>query len=249
MKKLIALVLVFCMAIILVPALAEGADVAGEWVCSFAGHTIPLTINADGTFSMNGAEGTWILDGETLSMTAQEQTIVFIFKGDVISVEQQGQTLEFTRAAAEEAAPAEKETPVEEEAPAEKKTVEVTFADVNPAAVPEDFNGEWCVQYIAAGDEFAANETGEVAADIAIKDSGITFGSSSGFSEFFGDKALKMEYADGTFSYSRSFFGISLSFEIKMLQDGMVAVTIDIDGNVATLYMIRVDVATKEPAA
>ena len=100
MKKLIALVLVFCMAIILVPALAESADVAGEWVCSFAGHTIPLTINADGTFS-----------------------------------------------------------------------------------------------------------------------------------------------------YSRSFFGISLSFEIKMLQDGMVAVTIDIDGNVATLYMIRVDVATKEPAA
>ena len=249
MKKLIALVLVFCMAIILVPALAESADVAGEWVCSFAGHTIPLTINADGTFSMNGAEGTWILDGETLSMTAQEQTIVFIFKGDVISVEQQGQTLEFTRAAAEEAAPAEKETPVEEEAPAEKQTVEVTFADVNPAAVPEDFNGEWCIQYIAAGDEFAANETGEVTADIAIKDSGITFGSSSGFSEFFGDKALKMEYADGTFSYSRSFFGISLSFEIKMLQDGMVAVTIDIDGNVATLYMIRVDVATKEPAA
>ena len=108
MKKLIALVLVFCMAIMLVPALAESADVAGEWVCSFAGHTIPLTINADGTFSMNGAEGTWILDGETLSMTAQEQTIVFIFKGDVISVEQQGQTLEFTRAAAEEAAPAEK---------------------------------------------------------------------------------------------------------------------------------------------
>ena len=58
-----------------------------------------------------------------------------------------------------------------------------------------------------------------------------------------------MEYADGTFSYSRSFFGISLSFEIKMLQDGMAAVTIDIDGNVATLYMIRVDVTTKEPAA
>ena len=93
MKKLISLILVFCMAVMLVPALAESADIAGEWIASFAGNDIPMTINADGSFSMNGVEGTWVLEGETLTMTAQGETIVFTYKDDVISVSQQGQTI------------------------------------------------------------------------------------------------------------------------------------------------------------
>lgn len=260
MKKLISLILVFCMAVMLVPALAESADVAGEWIADYSGYTVVLTLNTDNTFSMKvagmgGGDGTWSLEGEALSLTAQGQTIVYDVKDGKITATQDGETLEFTRTAAEEAAPAEEPAPAEEAAPSEEsapveeQTAEVTFADVNPDAAPEDFNGEWCIQYIVAGDEFGANETGEITADIAIKDSGITFGSSSGFSEFFGDKALKMEFANGAFSYSRSFFGISLSFEIKMLQDGMAAVTIDIDGNGATLYMVRIDAAAEAPAA
>ena len=260
MKKMISVILVFCMAAMLVPALAESADITGEWIADYSGYAVVLTLNADGTFSMEvagmgGAEGTWTLEGEALSLTAEDQTIVYDVKEGKISATQGDETLQFNRATAEEAAPAEESAPAEEAAPAEEsapaedKTVDVTFAEVNPDAAPEDFNGEWCIQYIVAGDEFGANETGEITADIAIKDSGITFGSGSGFSEVFGDKALKMEYADGTFSYSRSFFGISLSFEIKMLQDGMAAVTIDIAGNEATLYMVRIEAAAEEPAA
>ena len=243
MKKLISLILVFCMTIMLVPALAESADIAGEWAGSYAGQDIPMTINADGTFSMNGTEGTWVLEGEILSMTAQGQTMVFTYIDDVITFSQEDITIEFMRAAAEEAAPAK------EAAPAEEKAVDVTFADVNPDAAAEDFNGEWCIQYIAAGDEVAANDSGEVTADIAIKDGGITFGSGSGFSEVFGDKALKMEYADGAFSYSRNLLGLGFSFRVEMLQDGMAAVTIDIAGNGATLYMVRIEAAAEEPAA
>jgi len=243
MKKLISLILVFCITIMLVPALAESADIAGEWAGSYAGQDIPMTINADGTFSMNGTEGTWVLEGEILSMTAQGQTMVFTYKDDVITFSQEDITIEFMRAAAEEAAPAK------EAAPAEEKAVDVTFADVNPDAAAEDFNGEWCIQYIAAGDEVAANDSGEVTADIAIKDGGITFGSGSGFSEVFGDKALKMEYADGAFSYSRNLLGLGFSFRVEMLQDGMAAVTIDIAGNGATLYMVRIEAAAEEPAA
>ena len=37
MEKLISLILVFCMAVMLVPALAESADIAGEWIASIAG--------------------------------------------------------------------------------------------------------------------------------------------------------------------------------------------------------------------
>lgn len=243
MKKLISLILAFCMAVMLVPALAENADVAGKWVGSYAGQDIPMTINANGTFSMSGAEGTWVLEGETLSMTAQGQTMVFTFKDNVITFSQDDVTLEFTRIAAEETVPAE------EAAPAEEKAAEVTFAAVNPDAAAEDFSGEWCIQYIATEEGVYANETGEMTADIAIKDGGITFGSGSGFSEVFGDKALKMEYADGAFSYSRSLLGIGLSIRIEMLQDGMAAATIDIAGNGATLYMVRIEAAAEEPAA
>ena len=251
MKKLISMILVFCMAVMLVPALAESADIAGEWIGSYAGHVIPMTLNADGTFSMNGTDGTWTLEGETLSLTAKGETMVFTYKDDVISFDMQGESLDFSRAASEEATPAEEAAPAEESAPAEGQApaADITFAEVNPDAAAEDFNGEWCIQYIAAGDEFAANDTGEITADIAIKDDGITFGSGSGFSEVFGDKALKMEFADGAYTYSRSFFGVSLSFRIEMLQDGMAAVTIDIAGENAILYMVKTDAAAEEPAA
>ena len=248
MKKLISVILVFCMAVMLVPALAESADITGEWTADYSGYAVVLTLNADGSFSMEvagmgGAEGTWTLEGEALSLTAEGQTLVYDVKDGKISASQGGETLEFTRAGDEEAAPAA------ETAPAEVKAAEVTFADVNPDAAAEDFNGEWCIQYVAAGDEIAANDTGEVTADIAIKDGGITFGSGSGFSELFGDKALEMEFAGGAFSYSRDFFGVSLSFRIEMLQDGMAAVTIDVSGNGAILYMTRIDAAAEEPAA
>lgn len=260
MKKLISVILVFCMAAMLVPALAESADITGEWIADYSGYAVVLKLNADGSFSMEvagmgGAEGTWTLEGEALSLTAEGQTLVYDVKDGKISASQGDETLEFNRATAEEAAPAEESAPAEEAAPAEEsapakeKTIDITFAEVNPDAVPEDFNGEWCIQYIAAGDEFAANDTGEITADIAIQDGGITFGSGSGFSEVFGDKALKMEFANGTFTYSRDFFVVSFSFEIKMLQDGMAAVTLDIAGEGAILYMIKVDAAAEEPAA
>ena len=248
MKKLFSLILVLCMVVMLVPALAESADVTGEWTADYSGYTVVLTLNADATFSMEvagmgGANGTWTLEGEALSLTAQGQTVVYDVKDGKITASQGDETMEFTRTGTEEAALAA------ETAPAEAQTAEVTFADVNPDAAAEDFNGEWCIQYIAAGGEIAANETGEVTADIAIKDSGITFGSGSGFSELFGDKALEMEFADGAFSYSRDFFGVSLSFRIEMLQDGMAAVTIDISGGTAILYMTRINAAAEEPAA
>ena len=55
MKKLISLILVFCMAVILVPALAESADIVGEWTADYSGYSVVLTLNANGTFSMEVA--------------------------------------------------------------------------------------------------------------------------------------------------------------------------------------------------
>ena len=254
MKKMISLFLVFCMAVLLVPALAESADITGTWTADYSGYTVSLNLDANGTFSMGvsgmgSTEGTWALEGEALSLTAQGQTIVYDVKDGKISASQGDETIEFTRASAEEAAPAGETAPAEEKAPVEGEAVEVAFADVNPAAAAEDFNGEWSIQYVAADGEVHANDTGEITADIAIRDGSITFGSGTGFSEVFGDKALKMEYTDGVFSYSRSFLGLGFSFTVEMLQDGMAAVTLDIAGETAILYMVRIDAAAEEPAA
>ena len=76
MRKLISLILVFCMAVILVPALAESAGIVGEWTADYSGYSVVLTLNANGTFSMEGAgmggaDGTWVLEGEALSLTSQ----------------------------------------------------------------------------------------------------------------------------------------------------------------------------------
>ena len=251
MKKLISLFLILCMAVMLVPALAEGADIAGDWIASYAGTDIPMTISADGSFSLNGTEGTWVLEGETLTMTAMGEPIAFTYKDDIISLSQAGETIEFTRAAAGEAAPAGETALAVETAPAEETAPagEITFAKVNPDAAAEDFNGEWSIQYAAAEGKVAANDTGEITADIAIKDGSISFGSGAGLSEFFGDDALKMEFADGAFSWSQSFFGVTLSLRVEMLQDGMAATTVDAAGKGFTLYMVRIDAAAEEPAA
>ena len=137
MKKLFSLILVLSMAVMLVPALAESADVTGEWTADYSGYTVVLTLNADASFSMEvagmgGANGTWTLEGEALSLTAQGQTMVYEVKDGKITASQGGETMEFTRAGAEEAVPAAEAAPAEETAPAEVKAAEVTFADVNP---------------------------------------------------------------------------------------------------------------------
>ena len=89
MKKILALLLVLCMMLAAIPALAE--DFSGEW--HFLIGTVEAgicTLNADGTASISvnlgeemSAEGTWSVEGDTITVVADGSPMDFTFDGTV----------------------------------------------------------------------------------------------------------------------------------------------------------------------
>ena len=89
MKKFLALMLVLCMALAAIPALAE-TDFTGTWYLITIGQTAGIfELNADGTCAATlyanteeqKMEGTWSADGDVVTITAQEQALPMTFDG------------------------------------------------------------------------------------------------------------------------------------------------------------------------
>ena len=89
MKKFLALMLVLCMALAAIPALAE-TDFTGTWYLVTMGQTAGIfELNADGTCAATlyanteeqKMEGTWSADGDVVTITAQEQALPMTFDG------------------------------------------------------------------------------------------------------------------------------------------------------------------------
>ena len=89
MKKFLALMLVLCMALAAIPALAE-TDFTGTWYLITIGQTAGIfELNADGTCAATlyanteeqKMEGTWSADGEVVTITTQEQALPMTFDG------------------------------------------------------------------------------------------------------------------------------------------------------------------------
>ncbi len=124
MKKLIALTLILCMACMLVPAMAD-ESIVGTWYLSeisaqgqsFSpatfGMSMSFDLKEDGTaegVTSYGSEsqavtGTWKLEGETISITADNATQSGSFTGESFTLESPDGSMIFTRNAPE-AAPA-----------------------------------------------------------------------------------------------------------------------------------------------
>ena len=89
MKKMLSMLLVAVMmcTALCCGAMAEAADVTGEWYGSLFGMTMTLTLNEDGTYVMDmgdddPSEGTWKLDGESLIMDeGADGEITFAYDG------------------------------------------------------------------------------------------------------------------------------------------------------------------------
>ena len=89
MKKFLALMLVLCMALAAIPALAE-TDFTGTWYLVTMGQTAgTFELNADGTCAATiyanteeqKMEGTWSADGDVVTITVQEQALPMTFDG------------------------------------------------------------------------------------------------------------------------------------------------------------------------
>ena len=104
MKKLISLFLILCMACLLVPAMAED-DVTGDWYYAGSGDAVHFVFNADGTAKlitdMMGQqleeEGTWSLDGSTMTITFSGQAQTATYADGAITLESEGVTSSLVR--------------------------------------------------------------------------------------------------------------------------------------------------------
>lgn len=251
MKKIVSLVLALMMACMLIPACAELAaeTVVGDWYAvemakdgtvlnpGAMGMEITLILNEDGTMALNmsmmgetqSQQGTWsIEDGKViLAAETDEETVAFTLQEDgTLKGEDKGSTLTFSRESA--AAPS------------------VEFAEVNPDAKPEDFNGEWKFAYLSmAGITFNAETaatTGlfEEIPELVIQDNHLKLSGGSTMEMMFGEEGMDMEFADGGYGISAAIGETTAGIYVKMLQDGMVCITISM-GQEVGLYFTKAE--------
>lgn len=249
MKKIVSLLLALMMACMLIPVCAEVAaeTVTGDWYViemtqgetninpGAMGMEITLVLNEDGTMaltmSMMGesqvTEGTWeIVDGK-VALTSEDSTVELTMQEDGTLIgEDEGAVMVFSR---------------------ESAAVEaVEFAEVNPDAQPEDFNGEWSFAYLSmAGITFAADTAVsaglfEELPTLSIQDGHVTLGGGSSMEMMFGADGMDLEFADGGYGVSADLGEASMGIYVKMLQDGMVYISIDMGQEIA-LYFTKAE--------
>ena len=124
MKKLLATLIALTMLVsaVVCGAVAETADITGEWYGSVFGLSMTMKLNEDGTYtlSMTGEEaepGTWSFDGTTLTLDeGSEGESAFAYDGESLSASMEGMDFVFTREpiATFEPAPARTDAALEE---------------------------------------------------------------------------------------------------------------------------------------
>lgn len=124
MKKLLATLLALMMLVsaVVCGAVAETADITGEWYGSVFGMSMTLTLHEDGTYTMSMAgeeaePGTWSFDGTTLTLDeGSEGESAFAYDGESLSASMEGMDFVFTREpiATFEPAPARTDAALEE---------------------------------------------------------------------------------------------------------------------------------------
>ena len=150
MKKLVSLLLALALACMMLPTLADGIDLTGEWYLtevqmgedklppSALGVEMTITLNADGTALIVTSYGeeaeeevdTWTLADGVITFTAEEgEAQEFLLEGDLLKYDIGGAYMIFSREAPEAAA----------------------LPQVIAAESEEAFLGEWTLTTIGAG--------------------------------------------------------------------------------------------------
>ena len=239
MKKLIAVLLI--LALLGTMAMAEAADVVGTWYAvevvvegqTFSpadfGIEVIVTLNEDGTATMDGvgdaAEGTWTIDGDTVTITEKdaEDTVMTLVDGK-LTMSTDETTMVFSQEAPEAFVPA---------------------AAIEAAL--EDFTGIWKAEQIGLEGQYYSVSLLGADVTATIEDATLTL---DGF--LFSNNSFPVEYADGVLSFSKSDdeSGEQVDIRATLLEDGMLMVNLDAGEQGAfAFYLVPAEAAEAAPAA
>ena len=224
MKKIFACVLTLVLALSMLCGAfaAEAADVTGTWYADVYGMVATLTVNEDGTYSMEiageAAPGVWTLEGDTLYMDKGTEAEA------ALTVDAAAQTMDwdgviFGREAIEQWMPA------------------AARAD----AAVEEFAGEWVAERVDAWGAVLPVADAGIEAKLNIDGSHVVLTIMFVEEEVVeGDAA----FADGVLTLTAENNGETLDYVVSALEDGMLSCTAQMLGETVTFYLAKV-----EPAA
>ena len=216
-----AIVTLMMLAVLACGAVAE--DVTGEWYAEVYGMVMKMTVNADNTYVLeaagDSAPGTWELDGANLIVDKGTETeSLFTYDAAAQTLDMAGEML-FTRTAIEAWAP----------------------AAVRAEAALADFEGIWTAQRVDAfGAVLPVNDAG------VFMDAGIVGENTSltvtfiDTENFEGEAVLEGNTLTLTVP-AKDEYSEAQVFTANALEDGSIAITMDLFSEPATFYMEKVE--------
>ena len=240
MKKIVSLFLVFCLAALMVPALAESGDLLGDWYGTMYGMAIQLTFNEDGTYHLSlisadqEMSGKYELKDGIVYMDGDEDAANgFVFDGS--SLVNEGQDVTLTREAVE--------------------IETIVLPEVDPEAPLEAFAGEWTCKYLSLNgmvmdiDQVPLEQLGASSLPTlkiegtSVEISGMDLGSVTTMSFKYEEGALVLDLGE---SFAGS--GLEDMLKFNVLQDGSVAMTVSM-GQEMVFCFVPDAAAEEAPAA
>lgn len=243
MKKLVSLILVLLLICMVIPTMAE-EEITGDWYlktmksgdqeydAASIGYVIVMTLNEDGsaTMTMPGQEpiaGTWALDGDKITVTADDAPVDGTVSEGAIVLEQDGMEMVFTR----------------------EEVSAIALAEVKAAENAEEFYGDWtCVYLEMEGKvmDIAIVEMG--IPHVSISENGLEF-----YDEDDGTLTLVLKmnkldapvFAEGKLAVKAAADALNPNFAVdaELLEDGMLKLTVVADNSPMILYFIPAEPA------
>lgn len=220
MKKLIAVALCALMVLVACAAMAEGADVTGTWYANAFGMSLPLELNADGTYAMDlsvmdaGVQtGNYAVDGANLVMEPGTETeTVLVYDAETNTYSGDGMVISREPVAAFEPAVA----------------VEVT--DLAQVA------GTWKCDMVSVFGMTVPTADAGIDLGLVVEGDQVTL-----TIDFLGEETLTLtgEVKDGAVVcvLPATDYSVESVYTIRLLEDGMLAVSFDIMDEEAVFYM------------
>ena len=229
MKKILSILLALSL-LLSAAAFAEATDLTGEWYGSIFGAPVTLTLSEDGTYEIvsplsdEPSTGVWELTDDGVVIDAgTEQEYTMAYDGESLTMTQQedDQTIEvvFTREMPETFEP----------------------AAVKADAALEDFAGNWVASYVNFMDMTLDVAAMGMDMTLSVDDTTATLNSESMQME---NESMDLPFADGALGLEVSGDDESadgVAIRIQMLEDGMLALSLDFFGTQMVFYMTAVE--------